>query len=108
MSLVVFGSRLGGIILSMSLLTSCIVGGQVFFSNESANQYRVCLNESLNSDPVFMNGLMSMCYEAVTDDGSCEKINFNYIGCNSILEQYKDCGSTQNLREKYLERCVNE
>ena len=98
--------KFSGILLSICLLTSCVVGGQVFFSNDTALEYSTCLNQSLQTDS--LGEQMSICYSEVRPDGSCDRGSYSYFGCKSLLRRYNKCTDDGKLREAYIERCMNE
>ena len=98
--------KFSGIVLSICLLSSCVVGGQVFFSNDTAVEYSTCLNESLQPD--LLGEQMSICYSEVRPDRSCDRGSYSYFGCKSLLKRYNECMDETKLRDAYIERCMNE
>lgn len=102
----IHGMKIMGILLSVSFLTSCVVGGQVFFTNDSAVKYSQCFNASLHYDAV--GEQMLECYSDVKPDGSCDRNSYNYFRCKSLLKRYSECQDEHKLRDAYVERCMNE
>lgn len=97
-----------GISLGVLILSGCVVGSHLFLSNDSATVYADCLNQSLNPDPNFINGLMVNCHTQVTDDGACSNTSGSYWRCKTLLDAYSQCSDLAHLRANYLERCMYE
>ena len=85
-------------------LSSCVVGGEVFFSNETAAKYSDCLNQSLQ--PESMSEEQLLCYADVQPKDACDRESYSYFRCKSLLKQYSECTDDENIRKRYIERCM--
>lgn len=97
-----------GIGLGVLLLSGCVVGSHFFISNNTASVYADCLNQSLNPDTDFINGLMVTCHTEVTDAGACSNTTGSYWRCKALLDSYSKCSDLSHLRADYVERCMYE